>query len=484
MKKPVREFPLALLFVLVALSAVFLSLLTSPLVAQPAAEPEVPRSETSTGSDLDALFKILEGPRSEGLMHLQDAWHPGYAPMVLEITTLARDPALARQLIDLLGEKTGQVHGYDLDAWYRWIWNQEAQLHPDYAAFKARLYQRIDPRFARYFDQARDPEKVKIRLDEIRWGGVVQDGIPPLRDPKMILAESASYLDDGDVIFGLEIDGDLRAYPKRILAWHEMFTDTVGGVRVAGAYCTLCGSMIVWETHLGENLRGENLRGEKIHELGTSGFLYRSNKLMYDRATQSLWSTLRGKPVVGPLTEANLQLKMRPVTTTTWGAWRKRHPQTRVLSLDTGFDRDYGEGVAYRDYFATDELMFGVPKIDARLKNKDEVLAVVLPEYRDKPVALASAFLKKNPLHREQIGKVAFVVLTDKSGAHRVYRTGEIQLKKWDRKGQAIDTEGGRWSLQEDALIAADGRRLERIPAHRAFWFGWSAAWPQTRLVL
>ena len=107
----------------------------------------------------------------------------------------------------------------------------------------------------------------------------------------MLDASEATYLGDRNIVFGIEVNGDARAYPKRILAWHEMFTDSVGGVPVAGVYCTLCGTVILYYTNLGGTQ----------YDLGTSGFLYRSNKLMYDRATQSLWNTFSGEPVVGPL---------------------------------------------------------------------------------------------------------------------------------------------------------------------------------------
>ena len=107
----------------------------------------------------------------------------------------------------------------------------------------------------------------------------------------MISVSDAGYLEDGNIVFGIEINGDARAYPKRILAWHKMFTDTIGGVDIAGLYCTLCGTVIPYKT----NHKGTN------YTLGTSGFLYRSNKLMYEKATQSLWSTNRGTPVLGSL---------------------------------------------------------------------------------------------------------------------------------------------------------------------------------------
>ena len=196
----------------------------------------------------------------------------------------------------------------------------------------------------------------------------------------MIPAGEAEYLRDSNVVFGLEVEGDARAYPKRILAWHEMFVDEVGGVPVAGVYCTLCGSMILYET----------VHDGVAYELGTSGFLYRSNKLMYDRATQSLWNTIWGRPVIGPLADRAIELKRRSVVTTTWGEWKRRHPETTVLSLETGHRRDYSEGAAYREYFATDELMFNVPQLDRRLRNKDEVLALVFSEYPDQPLGSVS----------------------------------------------------------------------------------------------
>jgi hypothetical protein len=366
--------------------------------------------------------------------------------------------------------RTGQDFGLDQSAWYRWLWNQPEQSHPAYAEFKSALYRLIDPIFAGYFSSERATE---IRLDEIRWGGVRQDGIPPLREPNMISAEDAAYLRDRHIVFGIEVNGDARAYPKRILAWHEMFVDEVGGVPVAGVYCTLCGTMILYKTEF----NGAN------HELGTSGFLYRSNKLMYDRATQSLWNTIWGRPVVGPLVGQGIDLEYLSVVTTTWGAWRERHPDTSVLSLDTGFERDYSEGEAYREYFSTDELMFTVPTLDTRLKNKDEILALRSAGADATPLALASEFLQDNPLYHDRLGEQPIVVLTDQSGANRVYLEDDVRFVAWDGMEIVTDDAGVSWILTEDRLEAADGRTRERVPAHRAFWFGWYSAYPETRLV-
>ncbi len=248
----------------------------------------------------------------------------------------------------------------------------------------------------------------------------------------------------------------------------------VGGVAVAGVYCTLCGSMILYETlHNGIN-----------HQLGTSGFLFRSNKLMYDRATQSLWNTMWGGPVIGPLAGRDIMLKRRSVVTTTWGEWKRRHPQTSVLSLATGHVRDYSEGAAYRDYFATDELMFSVPTLDTRLQNKDEVVGLTFGNPDDVPLAVSAAFLSQHPVYQDKVGAVDLVILTDASGANRVYDRGAIEFVTWDGDFTATDSNGRHWQVSESQLESDQGEVLPRLPAHRAFWFGWYSAYSHTRLVM
>ena len=417
-----------------------------------------------------ALLFDRDAPVAETLTALDRDWDDRVAPMVIDAIYLGRRPEVNAGLVELLQRRTGQQHRFDINAWHTWLWSEPERAHPDYPAFRARLYGAIDPSFSGYF--AADRPRT-IRLDEVLWGGVVQDGIPPLRQPAMIPAAEADYLDDTNVVFGLEVNGDVRAYPKRILAWHELFTDTVGGVDVAGVYCTLCGSMIIYRTkHDGA-----------VHDLGTSGFLYRSNKLMYDAATQSLWSTLEGTPVIGPLVESGIVLERGWVVTTTWGEWQARHPETVVLSPDTGHRRDYREGVAYMDYFATDELMFPVAERDGRLANKAEVLGLLFQDHGDRPLAIAADYLAAHPLHHDAVGGFTLVVVTDPSGANRVYQAGDTRFVSYDGGTRLSDEAGAEWTLHEDRLAAADGRVLHRLPAHRAFWFGWYGAFPHTRLV-
>ena len=402
------------------------------------------------------------------LREISENWTDGYTPMLIEILSLSGTER-AYLLLELLEDKTGQNFGRDTNRWFSWWWQQEQVQVADYATFKSSLYGLIDERFLLYFSTSRES---RIRLDEVRWGGVIQDGIPPLRQPRMLAADEASYLEDDNIVFGIEINGDARAYPKRILAWHEMFVDEIGGISFAGVYCTLCGAVILYQT---------NHNGTQ-HDLGTSGFLYRSNKLMYDKATQSLWNTTWGEPVIGPLVGQDIRLERSYLVTTTWGEWKRRHPDSKVLSLDTGYSRNYDEGVAYRQYFATDELMFSISTSDDRLKNKDEILALTFPQFSKDTMAISASFLQNKPVYANRLGPVKFVVLTDSSGANRVYEAKNHRFMKYDQDVSLIDSEGMKWNLSEDRLKSGD-LTLARLPAHRAFWFGWHSAFPDTQLI-
>ena len=429
-------------------------------------EADVPISDflkLATTSDENTITTLVD--------KIDKNWKERYEIMALETLYFSNDSRVRLALRKLLEKKTQKEIVRNYDKTFQYIWNKEPTYTENYFEFKAKLHQAIDPKFYTYFSGRADQSN--IRLDEVRWGGVLQDGIPPLRQPQMLTAAEATYLNEDDVVFGIEINGDVRAYPKRILAWHEMFVDTVGDIPVAGVYCTLCGTVILYKTeHKGIN-----------YELGTSGFLYRSNKLMYDKKTQSLWSTLEGEPVIGPLTNKGIQLDFLSVVTTTWGAWKDLHPNTTVLSLNTGHRRDYGEGVAYKSYFGTDDLMFTIPKIDTSLKNKDEILSVRLPDDTTQNYAIASKFLKKNPIYQAKIAGKSYVIFTDKSGAHRAYFSEGIEFSNYDRKISATDDSGTDWKLEEDQLVGGNGKILERLPTHNAFWFGYKAAFPDTILV-
>jgi hypothetical protein len=359
-----------------------------------------------------------------------------------------------------LAALTGAPAGNTWPEWALW-----QQAHPEivpfqgFDGFKADVMAQIDPEFRRFLQPGVAHE---IRLEEIFWGGVPKDGIPALTNPARIAPEAATYLTDDELVFGVEIKGDARAYPLRILDWHEMLNDVVGGVPVTLAYCTLCGSGILYDTRVPG-------RAEPF-VFGSSGFLYRSNKLMYDRETHSLWNQFTGRPVVGPLTGSGIELEVLPVTIASWRDWRAAHPETSVLSLETGFERDYTPGEPYGDYFASPELMFPALVPDRRLAPKDYVFAVRLDGV-DKAWRLEA--FAGGAVVNDRIGEQPVVLLGDAATRTvRAYRSDGRRFETAPDPGR-LSAGGATWRIDESALVGPEGQRLERLPGHVAYWFAW-----------
>lgn len=165
------------------------------------------------------LLSTREDLRNEAVGFVEEHWRETFVPLILEVVSIGSTAETRRRLFKILKRKTDQKWGSRTDDWFEWWWGKERREHPYYGVFKGILYSQIDSKFTSYFSNNRPST---IRLDEVRWGGVVQDGIPPLRGPKMIGADEAHYLRDSNTVFGLSINGDARAYPKRILARHRI----------------------------------------------------------------------------------------------------------------------------------------------------------------------------------------------------------------------------------------------------------------------
>ncbi|MEM7056567.1 MAG: DUF3179 domain-containing protein [Pseudomonadota bacterium] len=367
-------------------------------------------------------------------------------------------------ILELLGELTGETGRKN---WHDWMLWQEAHPevipHQSYTKLKREFFFRIDPNFdvflnAEYLDRS----KMKIRFEEITWGGVRKDGIPSLNNPELIPAADADFMLGHDLVFGVVIEGDVRAYPLRIMGWHEMFNDTIGGVPLALAYCTLCGAGILFETQLPDR--------PKPLVFGSSGFLYRSNKLMFDRGTHSLWNQFTGEPVMGPLVDSGIKLQQRPVVIEPWIRWIERHPETKVLSLNTGHERDYGSGVVYEKYFASPKLMFPTIVDQTRLKQKDYVFGIrTFGAAKAWPV---TAF-EGGRVINDQVGTLQVVLIGDRLGRTvRAYESGGTIFGPGDTPKtlrQGIDT----WKVTEEFLEGPNGQRFPRVAGHIAYWFAW-----------
>ncbi len=377
------------------------------------------------------------------------------------IFTLRFSEVGREQIVEALESLTGERKA---KTWYQWMKWQEThkEIKPfsGFAALKAALYSRVDPSFGLFLH---DGVKHEIRLEEITWGGVVKDGIPALTNPKLLSVEQAKYITNDELVFGVSINGDVRAYPLRMLDWHEMFNDVIGGVPVSLAYCTLCGSGILFET----TVEGRDMP----FIFGSSGFLYRSNKLMYDAQTHSLWNQFTGRPVVGKLTGSGIELKTRPVTITRWADWLRANPGTKVLSLDTGYDRNYTPGKPYSTYFNSPDLMFPVNVDESRLKAKDYVFAL---RGTGKEKAWPLALFEKTRVINDTAGVISLTLIGNaKTRTVRAYRTQGQAFEMSDKQDE-LKLDGKSWMVTEDALVGPGGKRHHRLPGHIAYWFAWN----------
>lgn len=213
---------------------------------------------------------------------------------------------------------------------------------------------------------------------------------------------------------------------------------------------------------------------------GSSGFLFRSNKLMYDQQTKSLWHHMRGEPVVGPLADSGIRLTPRPVVTTTWREWVRQHPRTVVLDIDTGHVRDYTPGRPYGTYYASPETMFPVFPRSSRLATKDVVFVLRLDP--DRKVYPLGAFDRESVVN-DAVGATS-VVLVGRSATRtvRAYERGNLRFRSGADPDELIEEgTGARWRIEEEALVSAPGgQRVARLAGHLAFWFGWFAFHPDT----
>ncbi len=375
----------------------------------------------------------------------------------------------------VLERLTGHDAGNRHRDWVEYVGSRtDLRPKPGYDQWKSLQLRRVDANFGRVIYGG---VPARIRLEEIVWGGVRLDGIPSIDDPAITSAAEAAFMRDRELVFGVHVGGVYRAYPRRVLSWHEMLNDVVGGEPVTLSYCTLCGSAVLYATGLDHDRR----------VLGTSGLLYRSNKLMYDRATYSLWSNLTGEAVLGQEAALGEKLVSLPLTLIQWGRWREAHPTTEVLDIPAlkqkigrEFSFDYTIGAADR---AREGVSFPVWRKSAALERNAEIYSL---KVGDAAKAYPLDVLYETPVVNDVLGGVEIVLVSDvQSGAVRAYRSEGERFAAGDGADLVEDGKGRVWRLEEQALILGEGagaRRLERLAGHVAFWFGWFGFYPETEI--
>jgi hypothetical protein len=313
-----------------------------------------------------------------------------------------------------------------------------------------------------------------VPLDQIVSGGPPPDGIPSIDDPKFIsVKEADGLLEDSELVLGLNINGDVRAYPLQILVWHEIVNDKVGGVPLAVTYCPLCFTNQVFN---------RTLENGQILEFGTSGKLYNSNLVMYDRTTKSLWSQAMSQAIVGKL--AGVKLERIPSDVAYWKEWKQLYPESKVLSRDTGSARPYGAD-PYGNYYTNGDVLFPVSNKDDRLGLKEIVVGF---ENNGQYKAYKLQEIENKKVINDQISGKPIALLSLHPFMARAYSPavdGQVLEFSFNAKDHYfIDTKTSSvWNFEGKAVGGQmKGKQLTRIPFDEGFWFEWVAFHPKTEL--
>lgn len=542
--------------------------------------------------------EILDGRDRAYIDNVANSGDPLYIAPLIDLAFFVRfqDFAYIRDgIFHGLRQLTDLDYGEDWGAYFRWASEENIPLPPHYDEFKGVMFgQLVDARFAQFFE-AGVGDDATVNMMEAVWGGVRVDGIPSLVNARQISPEEAmiegeminDFCNNGDcrypapdeLVFGVSINGDNRAYPLRILNWHEMFNDVIGsaplydvpngevvcnfraprnfravarqgdnwvqimgdsagcpfeggwlenpdslvwidvvdwaeaqsilpdladdtntallltegivaqvdGTPVMMAYCTLCGSGILFDPIIDDMVIDGESMGRQVLEFGSTGLLMRSNKLMYDRTTLSVWNHITGEAVWGDL--VGTRLDILPMVTIDWATWLEQHPDTSVLSLQTGYPRNYTNGAAYANYFNnTEDTMFPVWQTNTeQVPLRDMVFAIVI---NDIPKAYPLNTIIEEAVTNDTIDDQYLVLVTQATPERDFFEPGGATVRAYDRQDytftqgshplEVVDQDGGVWQVTEDALVREDGETLARLPGHLAFWFGWYSFRPET----
>ncbi|MEM8651176.1 MAG: DUF3179 domain-containing (seleno)protein [Pseudomonadota bacterium] len=347
------------------------------------------------------------------------------------------DTVLSGAASKLLGKDVPAGNGWGVVTDHLIAWDVPAP--PNYLEAKRAIFTNIVPGWEKIFVEG------KIDWRHVSWGGVLIDAreydttdevcncIPAADNPQVSTAEEATWLKDDDIVFGVEVNGEFRAYPRRIMEVREMVNDTLGGRHLGIPYCTLCGAAQAYFTDRVPN-------GVERPILRTSGLLIRSNKVMYDVRTFSVFDTFLGHAVTGPLEKKNVKLEQASVVTTDWGTWKKEHPETTVLLERYALGRDFD----FRNGRDANGPIFPVGDVDPRLSVHEDIIGVTTAS--GKPVAFQRS--------------KAFLAL---------------------KKGKEVAFENVRLKLDAGGIRAVDANGAD-LGSHQAFWFAWSQFHPDTEL--
>lgn len=315
-----------------------------------------------------------------------------------------------------------------------------------------------------------------IPIDQVIDGGPGRDGIPSIENPAFYQANDPrvnTYMQSDDLILGVVRGGEVRAYPHRILDWHEIVNDEISGAKFSVNYCPLTGSAFAWESKVG---------GQET-TFGVSGLLYNTNLILYDRATNSNWSQLTLECVNGPsLGDVPKNLE---ILETDWDTWKTMYPNSKVLSNDQGISRDYSVYPygPYKDDH--DFFIFPLSNLNPALPNKQRVHAVL-----NGTTSKAYTFDKfvGGKVVKDVIGNKDILVVGNSNIIYsfELNNTHSSLTFTYDFNGSGhffIDDEGNKWMITGEAIEGPrTGQKLKATNSFMSFWFALAIFYPNPQI--
>ena len=337
-----------------------------------------------------------------------------------------------------------------------------------------------------------DPLNVKYRsdveLEHINLGCPFVDCIASIDEARFESADEAEWLLADDLVMGVVHNGTAKAYPIKIMNYHEIVNDQYGCERVIVTYCPLCNSSLAFVAPV--------ISGQQA-EFGITGRLYKTDLVMYDRVSFSMWSQIEGRVIVGNLADASPVLKRLQIDVIPWGLWRDAHEKTLVLSRPTtlwpmgnkppqysdpsrelflrNYDRD-----PYPYYRTTHADTFGFITTDNRLKNKIDVIGV---EVTGISKAYPVDVISEEGLIHDVIANTPLILFRDPNSEQiRIFKLPESSMvMEYDTEEQRLMSGSATWDLLGRSLTGDQGV-LEPVVFMRSYWFAWAAFHPGTEL--
>lgn len=313
-----------------------------------------------------------------------------------------------------------------------------------------------------------------VPKEKVFDGGPGKDGIPSVDEPKFLDASQVEYLNSNDLVLGIKIGDQIHAYPHPVMNWHEIVNDSLDDSHIAITYCPLTGTGIGWD---------RQIMGE-VTTFGVSGLLYNSNLIPYDRLTESNWSQMLNKGIHGEMIGS--EATTHTLLETTWATWEKMFPDSRVLSTNTGFKRNYQHN-PYGNYKEKPDLLFPVEPLDERLFSKERVLGIIR-DGQAKTYRFES-FADSVTLIRDTFQEKAFIIAGSKQQNLLVaFENQTMESRETDLQFEAVqdalpvimkDATGSRWNVFGEAVTGPNkGKKLKQAKSMIGFWFAWGAFYP------